>query len=200
MCIRDSCDSCAILSKERTGALIVIERSTRLGDIIATGTLVDANPTAELSRNIFFKNSPLHDGAMVIRCLLYTSIWGRVAFIGMVIFQIIVACIPGEPLEIGAGYAFGALEGTIDVYKRQGYNRYYHKADEHSDQTVLGGAVSGRSQTEVVAQGSTDHHTQKASPAPTVDTISSLEGLYDGIETVRPSLSAILYTLLQKFQ
>lgn len=41
------------------------------------------------------------------------GIWGRVAFIGMVIFQIIVAIIPGEPLEIGAGYAFGALEGTI---------------------------------------------------------------------------------------
>ena len=61
------CDSCAILSKERTGALIVIERSTRLGDIIATGTLVDASPSAELIRNIFFKNSPLHDGAMVIR-------------------------------------------------------------------------------------------------------------------------------------
>ena len=66
-CINAICDSCAILSKERTGALIVIERSTRLGDIIATGTLVDANPTAELIRNIFFKNSPLHDGAMVIR-------------------------------------------------------------------------------------------------------------------------------------
>ena len=61
------CDSCAMLSKERIGALIVIERSTRLGDIIATGTLVDANPTAELIKNIFFPNSPLHDGAMVIR-------------------------------------------------------------------------------------------------------------------------------------
>ena len=48
-CINAICDSCAILSKERTG------------------TLVDANPTAELIRNIFFKNSPLHDGAMVIR-------------------------------------------------------------------------------------------------------------------------------------
>lgn len=66
-CINAICDSCAILSKERTGALIVIERSTRLGDIIATGTLVDASPSAELIRNIFFKNSPLHDGAMVIR-------------------------------------------------------------------------------------------------------------------------------------
>ena len=65
-CINAICDSCAILSKERTGALIVIERSTRLGDIIATGTLVDASPSAELIRNIFFKNSPLH-GAMVIR-------------------------------------------------------------------------------------------------------------------------------------
>ena len=66
-CNNAICDSCAILSKERTGALIVIERSTRLGDIIATGTLVDASPSAELIRNIFFKNSPLHDGAMVIR-------------------------------------------------------------------------------------------------------------------------------------
>ena len=66
-CINAICDSCAMLSKERTGALIVIERSTRLGDIIATGTLVDAAPSAELIRNIFFHNSPLHDGAMVIR-------------------------------------------------------------------------------------------------------------------------------------
>ena len=41
------------------------------------------------------------------------GIWGRLAFIGMVIFQIIIAIIPGEPLEIGAGYAFGAIEGTI---------------------------------------------------------------------------------------
>lgn len=41
------------------------------------------------------------------------GIWGRLAFIGMVILQIIVAIIPGEPLEIGAGYAFGAVEGTI---------------------------------------------------------------------------------------
>ncbi len=38
---------------------------------------------------------------------------GRVLFIGMVVLQIIVAIIPGEPLEIGAGYAFGALEGTV---------------------------------------------------------------------------------------
>lgn len=61
------CDACAILSKDRIGALIVIERKTRLGDIISTGTIVDASPSAELIKNIFFPNSPLHDGAMVIR-------------------------------------------------------------------------------------------------------------------------------------
>ena len=41
------------------------------------------------------------------------GIWGRVAFVGMVIFQVVFAVIPGEPLEIGAGYAFGAAEGTF---------------------------------------------------------------------------------------
>lgn len=41
------------------------------------------------------------------------GIWGRLLFLGMVIFQVIFAIIPGEPLEIGAGYAFGAVEGTV---------------------------------------------------------------------------------------
>ncbi len=40
------------------------------------------------------------------------GIWGRLTFVGMMIFQVIFAVIPGEPLEIGAGYAFGAIEGT----------------------------------------------------------------------------------------
>ena len=42
-----------------------------------------------------------------------SGVWGRLAFIGMVMFQVFVAIIPGEPLEIGAGYAFGAVEGTL---------------------------------------------------------------------------------------
>ena len=42
-----------------------------------------------------------------------SGLWGRALFVGMVILQVVVALIPGEPLEIGAGYAFGALEGTI---------------------------------------------------------------------------------------
>ena len=40
------------------------------------------------------------------------GIWGRLAFVGMVVLQVIVAIIPGEALEVGAGYAFGVLEGT----------------------------------------------------------------------------------------
>ena len=41
-----------------------------------------------------------------------SGVWGRIAFVGMMALQIIVAIIPGEPLEIGAGYAFGVWEGT----------------------------------------------------------------------------------------
>ncbi len=41
------------------------------------------------------------------------GLWARVAFVLMVFFQVVLALIPGEPLEIGAGYAFGAVEGTI---------------------------------------------------------------------------------------
>lgn len=55
------------LSKRRIGALIVLERQTLLGEIIKTGTVVDAAPSAELLGNIFFPNSPLHDGALIIR-------------------------------------------------------------------------------------------------------------------------------------
>ncbi len=55
------------MSLDKTGALIVIERSTKLGDIIKSGTVINANTTAFLIRNIFFNKAPLHDGAMVIR-------------------------------------------------------------------------------------------------------------------------------------
>ena len=55
------------MSLDKTGALIVIERATKLGDIIKSGTVINANPTAFLIRNIFFNKAPLHDGAMIIR-------------------------------------------------------------------------------------------------------------------------------------
>ena len=41
------------------------------------------------------------------------GIWGKIAFIFMVMFQVVIALVPGEPLEIVAGYAFGAVEGTL---------------------------------------------------------------------------------------
>ncbi len=60
-------EACGILSKKKTGALIVFERKTKLGEIIKTGTVVDATPSVELIGNLFFVNSPLHDGAMIVR-------------------------------------------------------------------------------------------------------------------------------------
>ncbi len=55
-----------ILSVERTGALIVIERTTKLDDIAETGTKLDAEISDSLLRNIFHNRAPLHDGAVII--------------------------------------------------------------------------------------------------------------------------------------
>lgn len=60
-------DAVYAMSIQKVGALIVIERATKLGDYISTGTLIDANISSELIKNIFFKNAPLHDGAVIIR-------------------------------------------------------------------------------------------------------------------------------------
>lgn len=57
----------ASLSRQKIGALVVIEQKTKLGDIIKTGTIINAEPSPELIGNIFFPNSPLHDGAMIVR-------------------------------------------------------------------------------------------------------------------------------------
>lgn len=65
--IRVITDSAIVLQKSKTGALIIFERKTRLGDIIDTGTLIKAIPSVALVGNIFFNKSPLHDGAMIIR-------------------------------------------------------------------------------------------------------------------------------------
>lgn len=60
-------DAVTDMSRERTGALIVIERDTKLGDHTKRGTKIDADVSKELLENIFFKNSPLHDGAVIVR-------------------------------------------------------------------------------------------------------------------------------------
>ena len=58
--------SCMSMSKKKVGALIVIQRTTPLDDIVATGESLDASINQRLIENLFFKNSPLHDGAMII--------------------------------------------------------------------------------------------------------------------------------------
>lgn len=55
------------LSKTKTGALIVLEHKTPLGEYINTGILIDAEVTEQLLVNIFEKNTPLHDGAVIVR-------------------------------------------------------------------------------------------------------------------------------------
>ena len=59
--------ACVDMSATRTGALIIFERDNRLDDQIRTGTILDAETTAELLKNIFYPKAPLHDGAAIIR-------------------------------------------------------------------------------------------------------------------------------------
>lgn len=65
--ISSLCDAMCDLSKEKTGALVVLENTTKLGDIIKSGTIVNAEMSPFLLRNIFFNKAPLHDGAVIIR-------------------------------------------------------------------------------------------------------------------------------------
>lgn len=65
--LREICAAAGDLSQSKTGALIVLERETGLGEEIRTGTVLNADVTASLIRNVFFNKAPLHDGAMIIR-------------------------------------------------------------------------------------------------------------------------------------
>ncbi len=56
-----------IMSESKTGALIVFERKTQLGEIINTGTIINAKTTVAMITNIFFPKAPLHDGAVIMR-------------------------------------------------------------------------------------------------------------------------------------
>ena len=65
--IEEITEACVNMSHTKTGALIVMERKTKLGDVIKTGTYIGAETTSALLENIFVPNTPLHDGAVVIR-------------------------------------------------------------------------------------------------------------------------------------
>ncbi len=66
-CINSVVDVAGSFQRSKTGALIVFERRTKLGEIIDTGTIIDAEPSVSMIGNIFFNKAPLHDGAMIIR-------------------------------------------------------------------------------------------------------------------------------------
>lgn len=70
--------ACDEMSKSKTGALIIFERSIKLNEIIETGTILDAEVNSELLKNIFYNKAPLHDGAVVIR-------EGRIAAAGCIL-------------------------------------------------------------------------------------------------------------------
>ncbi len=61
------CTACTTLAKDKVGALIVLERRTRLGEIVDSGTVLDADLSSPLICNLFQNKAPLHDGAVVIR-------------------------------------------------------------------------------------------------------------------------------------
>ena len=59
--------ACEAMSKERVGALIVFARDNRMDEYFKTGTMIEAQVSEQLIRNIFFPKAALHDGAMIIR-------------------------------------------------------------------------------------------------------------------------------------
>ena len=76
--ISQTVQACCDMSDSKTGALIIFERVVALNSIISTGTVIKADTTAELLKNMFFNKAPLHDGAVIIRD-------GRIAAAGCVL-------------------------------------------------------------------------------------------------------------------
>jgi diadenylate cyclase len=65
--ISEVAQACGDMAATKTGALIIFERNVSLSPIVGTGSMVDADTNAELLKNLFFKNAPLHDGAVIVR-------------------------------------------------------------------------------------------------------------------------------------
>lgn len=99
--------ACEIMSEEKVGTLIVFAREQHLNEYYKTGTQIDALVSEQLLRNIFFHNSPLHDGAVIIKD-------GRIAFAGCVMP---LSKNPNMPKELGTRHhaALGTSEVTDAV-------------------------------------------------------------------------------------
>lgn len=66
-CIDKAAKAAGAMQDAKIGALIVFERTTQLGEIVNTGTVIDAEASVSMINNVFFPKSPLHDGALIIR-------------------------------------------------------------------------------------------------------------------------------------
>ncbi len=99
--------ACEVMSREKVGALIVFAREQFLDEYFKTGTVIDGQVTEQLLRNIFFKNSPLHDGAMIVR-------EGRIAAAGCVLP---LSTNPNIPRDLGTRHhaAVGMSEASDAV-------------------------------------------------------------------------------------
>ncbi len=73
------CDACEDLSATTTGALIVIEQDSKLGEQIDTGTVLNAAPSKELFGNIFYPKTPLHDGAVIMLIIVVSEETGTIS-------------------------------------------------------------------------------------------------------------------------
>ena len=123
--------ACMNMSRQKVGALIVIERGAPLDDIVDTGDRIDANINQRLIENIFFKNSPLHDGAVVISnkriraaaCILPVS--KVVIETAEFDLQRLKAMEQGKPLPVGIDYQMGEMYDYYNVRQyilhRDGY-------------------------------------------------------------------------------
>lgn len=65
--IKNVCEAACDMSSDQTGALIVLERTTGLEEYVCSGTLINADVSKQLIKNLFFNKAPLHDGAVVIK-------------------------------------------------------------------------------------------------------------------------------------
>lgn len=65
--IESASKAAGLMQEQKCGALMVFERTTQLGEIISTGTIIKASSSSALICNIFYPKSPLHDGAMILR-------------------------------------------------------------------------------------------------------------------------------------
>ena len=106
--------ACEAMSREKVGALIVFARDQRLEEYFKTGTPIDGQVSDQLVRNIFFKNSPLHDGAMIIRD-------GRIAAAGCVLP---LSANENLPPELGTRHRAGvgmseATDGVVVIVSEE---------------------------------------------------------------------------------